>query len=381
MQHEMVYACIRDKAESIGQLPVMMYKMQNGKKVSVISSGLEHKIFTKKPNSFMTMQDLKENYMSCQELYGRYFAYVSRNKYGNVAEILPFRFQQGVSVNMDTAGNVYYTYATNDGKPAMAFSGGDIMHIKLNTLDGFTGLSPIQAGARAIGINISQQEYIGNMMESGVAPKGILTTEATFKDDNAAKRIRTQWQAYSGAKGAGKTPVLENGLKYQSMSVSPADSELLLQMNYGRESICLLFGVPLERFGINKNSKATPQEVSVNYLKKLNPAIVKFEDAINALLPEGKEIELDRKGFVKGDPQSQAKTVETEMKMGLISLNEGRIDLGRIPVDGGDVHAIDTNNLTFGELTDIPKLQEQARLAAQPNKPKDAPAEDDTDES
>lgn len=370
LAHDTVYACIRDKAESIGQLPVMLYR-RKGDVNQLVLKGREHRIFTKKPNDFQTMGDLVENYVTCLETYGKWFAYVERNDRGSISEIIPFRYQTNVTVNMDLNGNVYYIYTTNDGKPDMGFAGDKIMHIKLNTLDGFTGLSPISAGARSIGVSISQEDHLASLMENGATPKGILTTDNIFKDDNAIQRLKDQWSGYTGTKNAGKTPVLENGMKYQAMSISPADAELLEQRKYSRVGLCSLFRVPPERVGVDSGNKQKDVEQSnTAYMRdSLNSPIVKFEDAMNLILPDGLSIKLDRKGFVQGDRQSQVESISAEFKMGSISLNEMRTDLDRDPIEGGDVHAIDTNNLTFGLPTDIPKLQEQARLAAQPQQP------------
>ena len=145
MQHSTVYACIRDKAESIGQLPVRLYRVLADGKREEVKKGREYRIFTKQPNSFMTQQDYLQMYVTCLESSGKFFAYVSKNDRGSIAEIIPFKNQSNVSVQMDQNGNVYYLYVTNDNKPNMAFAGGEIIHVKLNTLDGFTGLSPKDA--------------------------------------------------------------------------------------------------------------------------------------------------------------------------------------------------------------------------------------------
>ncbi len=69
-----------------------------------------------------------------------------------------------------------------------------------------------------------------------------------------------------------------------------------------------------------------------------------------------KFVRVNRKAFYNGSPRNMIESVSAEIKMGLASINEGRLDLSRDPVDGGDVFAIDTNNLEFGtwnQLEDI----------------------------
>lgn len=376
LAHDTVFACVRDKAESIGQLPVLL-RRTSGDKTETVKQGREYRIFTRRPNDFQTMQEFIEMIVAALELRGNFYAYISRNKYGNISEILPFVNQTGVCPNLSTDGRVYYTYVTNDNKPAMAFAGADIIHIKNFTLNGFLGASAIHYGARSIGISISQEDYLASLMADGVMPKGILTTPNVFKDPNAIDRLKEQWAAYSGAKNSGKTPILENDLKYQAMSISPADADLISQRGFSREQVCGIMRVPPTRIGVSvQGSKRDLEEENRDYYQnKLMPIVTKIESAINYVLPDHLNIKIDERGFIRGNYKALVDAVTAEFKMGGISMNEMRIDLGRDPKDGGEVHAIDTNNLTFGLLTDIPKLQEQQRLLA--NKPNE---EQDDDE-
>lgn len=362
---DIVYSAIRDKAESIGQLPIVVKR--KGKK---LTKGMrEHKIFSMTPNDYMTTQDLLEMYVTCMELYGNFYIMPVYNKYGNISELIPFRYQQNVATQMDANGRVYHTYTTNDGKPMIGFTGRDIIHIKLNSMDGVRGLSPISAAARTIGVAISQEQHLSSLMEKGARPSGILTTDAIFKDDKAIARVTKQWQeTYGGSSNSGKTPLLENGLKYQGLSISPADSELIKQRVFSRIQLAGIFRVPLSRLGIVEAQKyKNLEENNKSYLKdSLNPLITKFQSGINNVLPVDLEIVIDIKQYARGDRKSQVEALGAELKLGGISIAEMREDLERDYIEGSDVFAIDTNNLTFGLLTDIPKLQEQARAAAKP---------------
>ena len=379
LAHDTVYACIRDKAESIGQLPVNLYK--KGKKQL---SGREVRIFTKQPNDFQTIQELLEMYESCLELYGNFYALVVRNDLGSIYEILPFIDQQSVRPDVDLNGNVYYRYVTNDHKIGMEFAGGDIIHIKLNSVNGFVGMSAISYGARSIGVAISQEVHLASVMEDGALPSGVLEMEGTFSDQAAIDRFQKDWrEKYGGAMNSGKTPMLEYGLKYKPLQISPADAELILQRQFSREQICALLRVPVDRVGGASSAKQKDVEQSnTAYMRdSLMPLITKFENAINLKLPAGTEIRIDEKGFIRGDRKSQVEVLSAEFKTGAISMNELRKGMDREPIEGGDYHAIDTNNFTFGALTDIPKLQEEARALAMAGaqKPNDKP--DDEPES
>ena len=380
---DIVYSCIRDKSESIGQLPAIVKR--NG--AAITRGKREHRILTQRPNEFQTMQDFVEMFVTTMETTGNFYALPVYNKYGSLAEIIPFFHQRGVRPSTDLNGRIYYTYSTNDGKPAVVFSGKHLMHIKLNSLNGYEGLSPISSAARTIGVAISQEVYLDSLMADGAMSKGILTTDQVFSDENATKRVKTQWaQSTGGARKAGGTPVLEYGLKYQPIGISPADSELIKQRVFSRIQICAIHRVPPSRVGVVEAQKfKNTEENNKSYLRdSLIPLITKLESAMNFILPDDLLWVLDTSKFARGDRKSMAEALALELKSGAISIGEFREGMDRDRVEGDDVHAIDTNNLTFGLLTDIPKLQEQARLDAQAatTKPDDTdnPDEESTDE-
>lgn len=376
-----VYACIRDKSESIGQIPVLLKR--NGVKID--KTKREYKIFAMQPNSYMTMGDLLEMYVTVLETRGNFYMLPIRNRYGSIAELLPFRHQENVITNVDLNGNVYYTYVTNDGKPGIQFAGDDLIHIKLNSLDGIVGMSPISTQAMTLGIAISQEKHLGALMENSAMPKGLLYTDAIFKDENAITRLRTQWaENYGGSKNSGKTPVMENGLKYQGMGLSPADTELIQQRVFSKLGICSIFRVPGHRVNVSESTRYSNLEDNNRaYLRDaLIPIITKFENAINIANRGTFDFALDITKYARGDRVSQVEALKGEFSTGAISMAEMRDDLGRDYIEGSDVHAIDTNNFTFGKLTDIPKLQEQARqLAEQVSQVQSTePAEEETED-
>lgn len=368
MQLSTVYSCIRDKAESIGQLPVRLYR-RSKKLDEEIKKGRYHKIFTQRPNDFMTMQDFVETVETNLEARGNFYAYIVYNDIGDVMEILPFRYQQNCRAEMDVNGNVYYTYTTNDGKPKITMSQSDIMHIKLNSFDGVTGLSPISCNARSIGLGISQEDHLTTTMEKGTMPSGVLETEATFKDPKAAERIRQEFKnKYQGVDKNGEVIFLEQGLKYNALSLSPADTELILQRQYSREEICGIFRVPPHRIGASTGAKKEDIEQANKdyYINKLMPIVRKIESAFNEVTPDNFYIKLDERAFIRGDLKSQVDAYGTMFKLTAISINELRAGADFAPIENGELHAIDTNNITLGTLDQVGELQaEQRELARQ----------------
>lgn len=365
MQQTDVYTCIRIKAEAMGQLPIKLYRTDKENVRRRIYGGREHKIFTKRPNAFQTWQDFIEVYVTVMEIQGNFYAEVKRNRYGSVYEIVPMRYQGNVSVQQDNYGNVYYVYATNDGKGKIeraTYAARDILHIKLNSTDGLTGMSPIRQAARDIGLAIAGNDAAAALFENGNTPAGVLSTDQTFGEDDASvDRLRKSWEkTHAGSSNKGKVAILEAGLKYQSIQMSSVDAQLLEMMGLSRERIAALFRIPSHMLNAKEGMKYnTVEHNNTGFFRDaLMPLVTKLENGISPLLPENHDISLDEKTFVRGDREAQVKTVSEEIKSGICSLNEGRIDLGREPIDGGDVFAIQTNNLQFGSYDDIARYRE-----------------------
>lgn len=89
MKIEAFYSCVRDKAETIGQLPVKLYSVSRQSQ-SLILQGRNHRIFTQSPCEHMTMQNFLEMVVACYEINGAFYAYPVYNDRGEVMEVIPF---------------------------------------------------------------------------------------------------------------------------------------------------------------------------------------------------------------------------------------------------------------------------------------------------
>jgi len=364
IMHQDVYTCIRIKSEAVGQLPMTLFRNANGKREK-ITSGREFKIFTQRPNAYQTWQELNEMYVTTMELRGNFYAEIKRNSFGNVYEIAPFRYQDNISVNMNSLGQVYYTYSTNDNKSGQSirtYQNNQILHIKNNSLDGYRGMSPISYTAKSIAGAIAGEKHANSLFENGAKPSGVLTTDESFGDDfEAVERLRKNWNdMHSGSNNTGKTAILENGMTYKPIQMSAVDTQLLEQRKLSREQISSIFRVPIQMLNAASGLKYnTIEQTNIAFFRdSLMPLVTKLENAISPLLPDSHEIKLDQSQFVRGDRTTQVSNVKTEIQMGTLSINEGRVELGYEPIDGGDVYVVATNNATYGTWDKLDEIQQ-----------------------
>ena len=373
---ETVFAALRDKSETIGQLPIKLYETsKKGRKE--IKSGRVHRIFCERPCDYMTMQTFMENLVVSLERFGAFYAYIERNDLGSPMSIVPFRFQGNIHPSMDVSGRVFYNYVKNDGTIGDAYNLEDLFIIKGFTLDGFTPVSPLVQNARLLGIANAQEETALETQTDGITSRMYGSTPNGFKDDNKIARLQEQIKTLRGPKGSSAIPIFEEDLKFHSFKLTPAETELLKNREFTVNRICRVFRVPVHRVGVTGTGAGLDiEKENEEYLRSsLNPILVKVEKALNSLLPPGYEIEFDRNAFYAGSPWRLVEHVEKGVKGGLYSINEGRNALGEEPVEGGDVYCVDNNNVVYSSWDKLEEMQE--RLYGANNQPK--PTEDKPD--
>lgn len=365
---EAVYACWRDKSETVGQLPIKLYETsKKGRKE--LSSGRVHRIFCERPCEYMTFQSFMEMLVVSLDRFGAFYAYVERNDLGNVMSIIPFRYQGNVHPSMDINGNIYYQYVTNDGKPGDPYRTEDLFIIKSFTFDGYTPISPLVYNARLLGIAAAQEETAFESQTDGITARMYGSTPNGFKDDNKIARLQEQIKTLRGPKGTSSIPIFEEDLKFHSFKLTPAETELLKAREMTINRICRVMRVPVHRVGVASTTAVDILALDEAYFRdSLNPILMKVEKALNPLLPAGYELEFDRNAFYAGSPWRLVEHVEKAVKGGLYSINEGRNALGEEPVEGGDVFAIDNNNVVYGSWNELESMQE--RLYGANNQPK-----------
>ena len=367
---ETVFAALRDKSETIGQLPIKLYETsKKGRKE--IKSGRVHRIFCERPCDYMTMQTFMENLVVSLERFGAFYAYIERNDLGSPMSIVPFRFQGNIHPSMDVSGRVFYNYVKNDGTIGDAYNLEDLFIIKGFTLDGFTPVSPLVQNARLLGIANAQEETALETQTDGITSRMYGSTPNGFKDDNKIARLQEQIKTLRGPKGSSAIPIFEEDLKFHSFKLTPAETELLKNREFTVNRICRVFRVPVHRVGVTGTGTGLDiEKENEEYLRSsLNPILVKVEKALNSLLPPGYEIEFDRNAFYAGSPWRLVEHVEKGVKGGLYSINEGRNALGEEPVEGGDVFAIDNNNVVYGSWDQLDSMQERLYGANNQSKP------------
>lgn len=117
---------------------------------------------------------------------------------------------------------------------------------RINLQNPMRGLSPLSAARFAIAVNRQSDEQAANLLANWSVPPGawVIPKDADFTDQDRSL-VRRALRALRGPRGAGKIPVLPQGLTWQTIGLSPADMESVHQRKLSRMQVCAAEGVPL----------------------------------------------------------------------------------------------------------------------------------------
>ena len=358
MQMTAVYACVRILAEAIAGLPLHLYRHGND---ASKHKAKEHPLYTllhSEPNAEMTSFVFRETLMTHLLLWGNAYAQIIRNGKGQVAALYPL-MPNRMQVDRDKSGKLYYQYTTSaEDAPTMqgnsvVLDASEVLHIPGLGFDGLVGYSPIAMAKNAIGMAIACEEYGAKFFANGAAPSGVLEHPGTVKDPS---RLRDTWQGqFGGSSNSHKVAVLEEGMKYTPISISPEQAQFLQTRKFQINEIARIFRVPPHMVGdLEKSSFSNIEQQSLEFVKyTLDPWVIRWEQALSrALLDPGEKLthffRFNVEGLLRGDYQSRMGGYATARQNGWMSANDIRAleDMDLIPKeDGGDLFVINGNML------------------------------------
>jgi len=358
MQMTAVYSCVRILAEAVAGLPLHLYKYnEDGGKEKAIDHPL-YRLLHDEPNPEMSSFVFRETLMTHLLLWGNAYAQIIRNGKNEVVALYPL-MPNKMSVDRDENGHLYYTYyrgpdeAIKNKEFAVTLQPSDVLHIPGLGFDGLVGYSPIAMAKNAIGMAIACEEYGAKFFANGATPGGVLEHPSTIKDP---QRVRESWQAaFGGSSNSNKVAVLEEGMKYTPISISPEQAQFLETRKFQINEIARIFRVPPHMVGdLEKSSFSNIEQQSLEFVKyTLDPWVVRWEQSIQRTLLSHDEkvryfVKFNLEGLLRGDYQSRMNGYAIGRQNGWMSANDIREleNLDRIPAEeGGDLYLINGNML------------------------------------
>ena len=200
----------------------------------------------------------------------------------------------------------------------------------------------------AVGMALACEEYGAKFFENGASPSGVLEHPSTIKNPD---KLRESWNSlFQGSGNSHRVAVLEEGLSFKPISISPNEAQFLETRKFQIDEIARIFRIPPHMVGdLERASFSNIEEQSLEFVKyTLNPWISRWEQAIQRSLfleTEKREyfVKFNVDGLLRGDYESRMNGYATARQNGWMSTNDIREleNMDLIPDElGGNLYLI-----------------------------------------
>lgn len=342
MQCAAVQASVRVLAESVAQLPLILYKRtKDGGK----ERATDHPLYARlgaKPNGWQTSFEYREAQQVNLALRGNAYAYINRAG-GQVRELIPLHPNR---VTVEQLDDFRVQYRVRTGSVENVIPQTEIHHLRGLSTNGLVGLSPIAMAREAIGLSLATEEHGARLFQNGARPGGIITRpkDAGKWSEDAAKRFLASFrEAYSGD-GLGKTALMEDGMSFTVVGMTSEDAQFLETRKYQRSEIAAIFRVPPHMIGdLERATFSNIEQQSLEFvMHSLMPWLRRWEQAISRDLLTEREretyfAEFLVDGLLRGDIASRYAAYAVAITNGFMNRNEVRLRENLNPEPGLDV--------------------------------------------
>lgn len=345
LQLSAVWACIDRRATTVASLPLFAYQQADGHKALARDTRL-YQLLHDSPNSRMTPFEFWRAMMLNHDLRGNAYARIDRDdRTGEAIALWPMPADQVVPFVL-ADGTMVFEYHI-DGSVAVLHES-NVMHLK-NLGNGTVGLSKLEF-MRATTDELSKaQTNATKVFGNSGKPTGVLMIDRVLTPEQ-----RTAIRANFGELATGSTArlmVLEAQMKYEQVSISPEDQQLLESRKFGVEEICRWFDVPpvLVHGGTATTWGSGIEQIVDGFHKfGVRPIVVNIEQAIRKRVMTPRQrvtmtIEFSMDALLRGSIKDRYTVYAQGVQNGITTRNEVRQLENMPPVAGGDVLTAQTN--------------------------------------
>lgn len=352
-----VYRCTSIVSGTVASLPLQIKKRVDGSYWKTEDTGRLASLLALKPNERQTSFDLIRNAVVQMLNQGNAYIYPEWRTNGYLGRLVL------LSPNTCTYDKLSNRYIVSDMVNHVfgTFEADEMIHLRnLSTDGGYLGVSTLRYAAKVLQIASMSDDKSEEVYSPGGTRRGFVTGgDAYVKgvgafQDNELKNVadRVSEELKSGK----QIMNLPSGTGFSAIDLSPADSRLLENKQFGVLEICRFYGVHPDKVfaGQSTNYKASEMSQVLFMSDTLQQILKQFSLEFTAKLFVPSQygryrIEFSVKDFYNTDLMTLATVTEKNIQAGLQTINEARRERGYPPVPGGDELLVSANLMPVGK--------------------------------
>lgn len=372
LQVSAVWAATELLTDNIASLPIFVYEREpgaDGHKTLARGTPL-WTLLHDSPNNMHTPMEFWQYFVMNYLFRGNAYARLVRNSAGEVISMIPLASDQvEVEVLRDSGQSIIYKYYY-EGQVAI-YSPDSILHWR-DKGNGVVGMSRLDYMRSTVNVAVGAQNHTANVFRKSAKRPGVFMIDKLLTEEQRAA-IR---QNYKGLVEGNNDDllVLEAGAKFEPLSMTPADVQLLETRKYSVEDIARWFGIPGAM--INDTEKTTTWGTGIDHLIqgfykfRLRPMLESLEQAIEkrVLTPSQRRrytVEFSLDAILRGSLKDRLEIGAQAVQNGLMSRNEWRQLENLPPVDGANILTAQVNLAPIAMLGQEPQSAQIVERMAQ----------------
>lgn len=348
-----VNACVEIRSDSVGKMPFFVMNRNTHERER--AHYLDY-LLSVRPNSYMTPYVFKKLVETWRLMRGNAYIFISKDSAtGRPQELIPLNPDR-VMLGFRKDSSLVYYYRGNDSKE-LEIDADEIIHLKAFSNDGIIGQSVLERASDTVRTASEQQRYEGTFYSNNASPSGVVQVDSSLSRE-AKEKFREHWsKTYGGATNAFKVAVLDEGMDYKPISMSPRDSQFVESKEISVADIARFFLVPLYKLQAGKQTYQSNEQNSIDYVTTaLSPTITQYEEEFTykALFDhevrEGIEVRINMNAELRGDTTSRANWYRIMVQLGAYSPNDVRAYEDLPAVEGGDIRIAPLNSIPLEQM-------------------------------
>lgn len=352
-----VYKCVRVRAETVGMLPILLYRRIAGGGKEAVGDHPLYSLLHDRPNPWQTAMGWRQMLQAHLDLRGNAYAEIVYNGAGRVDMLLP-RHPDAVTLEVMPNGVPRFKVRDAAGRER-TLVWGEMLHIAGLTWDGYVGMNPIEAARDAIGAGLAARDYGSRYFANSARPPTWIKMPGKFATPEARRQWSNDFSVAFGGMNSGKTPIMEQGMELHALTVSNADAQFIESRKYSDIDIAGLFRMPPHKIGIlDRATWGNIEHQQLDFVQDtILPSCVAWEQALLRDLPfdDGTFAEFKLSGLLRGDTRSRYEAYGKGIKDGWLTRNEARALENMNPLDGLDEPLEPLNMAPAGSRSEAPE--------------------------
>lgn len=377
-----VFACVRNLAEDLAKLPLILYKrLEDGKKRE--TEDPLYYILHDSPNPESTSFNMRLAVTGMALLRGNGYCEIQRDGYGRCVGLWQMDSKR-VQAKRSATDRLYYELTNKDGSKRNIIAE-DVLHIPGFSTDGITGLMLATLGRETIGLAQAVEQFAGTFFGNGALAGNILVHPSKLSD-NARRNLKTSFDEQARGPAAHGTVVLEEGIKVEKTSVDPEASQFIQTRQFSVEDVARWFRMPPHKIGhlLRAAGWSTLEATNADYvIDTLMPWAVRWEQEISRkLLPKQGDLFAEHlfDALLRGDTLARSQSNQIRWMNGTLSADEWRAmdNLNPLPGGMGKTYFVPANMVPLEKALKEPETETSSE--PMPDMPDDADDMDQVDQ-